>query len=215
MRIIPQDFRNTFDIFKRYWMAYGGSNALFKSPYLYSAIFISGISFSLWTKSGWWDLPISILPNLIGFTLGGYAVWLSFGDIKFRSWLCKSRGNTASIFMKVNASFVHFIVIQVLSLLYAIIAKSLPVFHIAYIFNRFRDPSSMAFWSYCPVGMFIKIGAFTGFCLFIYSILCGLAATMAVFRFSSWLEWHTLNPPRIRGARKRVIIKPSTERQKK
>jgi len=198
MKLISEEIKFTFDIFKRYWDAYGRLPALLKSPYLYLAFLVSGSAFSLWTKPGWWDLPLGILPNLIGFTLGGYAVWLSFGDIKFRAWLCKDRGRGTSIFMKANAAFVHFICVQIFSLIYAVVAKSLPLFHLAYLLNKQKDPSALPFWSFYLVPIIIKIGSFIGFCLFIYSILCGLAATMAVFRFSTWLEWHTRYPPKIR-----------------
>jgi len=203
VKLFPTEFNSTIAIFRRYWKAYGGFHALFRSLYFYTAILISISTFSIWTKANWWDLPIAILPNLIGFSLGGYAVWLSFGDIKFRSWLCKDRGETVSIFMQVNAAFVHFICVQVLALIYGVIAKSLPLYHCLYLKNHFHDPSQLLFWSCQSVRWLTWLGAFVGFSLFAYSILCGLAATMAVFRFSGWLEWHTLHPKPTRRLRKR------------
>lgn len=181
-------YPDVWDIFKRYWNSYGGVRSFAKSPYFHISLLITSISFSIWTKSGWWDLPTSILPNLIGFSLGGYAVWLSFGNDKFRAWLCKSRKSNVTAFMQVNSAFVHFIIIQILALSYAIVAKSLPLFHAIYLLNGRHDPSALNIWTHKAIFISVRFGWFIGVLLFVYAVLSGLAATIAVFRFSYWLE---------------------------
>jgi hypothetical protein len=185
----PKKNQDIENIFLRYWSTYGGLKALFASGYLHVAILLTLIAFSHWTKPRWWDLPLTILPNLLGFSLAGYAVWLSFGDEGFRKSL-SIKNKDDSLYMKVNATFAHFIIIQIGSLLYAFLANSLPLFHVFYLFNGSTDPSHMKIWNSQGIHYLINTFWFLGDLLFIYSILCGLAATMGVFRFSSWLDTH-------------------------
>src|SRR6185295_12041303 len=67
----------TFRIFARYWQAYGGWRALFRSLYLHVAIIITCLLWGRWTMAGWWEMPLAVLPNIIGFSVGGYALLLS------------------------------------------------------------------------------------------------------------------------------------------
>ena len=101
------------NVLNMYWYYYGQSKALFKSPYLYTAIVITFIFYPLWTKPYWWDVVINILPSIIGFSLGGYAILLSFGNESFQK-LISGIGENGSIspYMELSASFVHFLIVQ-------------------------------------------------------------------------------------------------------
>src|SRR5690554_7741499 len=72
-------------LFARYWIAYGGFKSIVGSPYMHASLFITLISSGIWLKYDWVEIPISVLPNIIGFSLGGYAIWLALGDDKFRA----------------------------------------------------------------------------------------------------------------------------------
>jgi hypothetical protein len=151
----------------RYWKIYGGWHALLCSPYFHLSIIISLICYPIWSTDhegwAWFNLCISVMPNLIGFTLGGYAMLLAFGNEKFRSLLAGSDDSgDASPFMKVNATFIHFILMQILSLLIALIELA---------------------WS-IKVGVF----AFIGFTIFLYALLTGIAAAFAILRLAGWFD---------------------------
>lgn len=174
-------------IFKRYWNAYGGFAGILKSPYMHVSLVITIFSSGNWLETDWFDTPISVLPNIIGFSLGGYAIWLALGDDKFRKSISGSTNNgKESPFIQVNASFVHFIFLQITALLTALLIKSEPLTHSPIIIQRF-------FLEICPqlyeFSLYLKVvGAFFGYFLFIYAILSALAATFAIFRIAGWLE---------------------------
>ncbi len=151
----------------RYWKIYGGWHALLYSPYFHLSLIISLICYPVWYVEhegwAWFNLCISVIPNLVGFTLGGYAMILAFGNEKFRSLLAGAGDNgEASPFMIVNATFIHFIVMQILSLLIALI----------------------------EIGWAIKTGvfAFIGFTIFVYALLTGIAAAFAILRLAGWFD---------------------------
>lgn len=170
---INSQYKNIKESFSYYWNCYGGLRSLLASPYLIFSIIFSLVASPIWTneidKQSWFDLPISMLPNLLGFTLGGYAILLAFGDDGFRRLLSRTdeeEKEKISPFMKVNGAFVHFVVVQVLAILLAILGNSLSI----------------------KSGPF----AFVGFTCFIYAILTGLSAVMAVLRMAKWLDaWNS------------------------
>jgi hypothetical protein len=153
---------------RRYWKLNGGLSGVLRSPYFVCAIIVSLLCYPAWATEnkdwGWYNICISIIPNLLGFTLGGYAMLLAFGSEKFRMLLAGSEDDKRpSAFMGVSATFIHFIILQILALLLSIIASA-----------------------WC-----IKSGvfAFIGFTVFIYSLLSALAAALAILRLVSWFDY--------------------------
>lgn len=186
---IAYQYKGVYDVFSRYWSAYGGWEAIIKSPYFHLSIILTAISYGTWTGCNWFELPISVLPSIIGFSLGGYAIWLALGDEKFKAAISgKTSNGKESPFIIVNATFVHFISLQILALVFALTAKSFPIFNISISWQQaFVDFGP---WL-CELLIAIKyIGSMLGYLLFIYAILSALAATMAIFRIAGWLEIH-------------------------
>lgn len=186
-------YKGTRDIFKLYWTAYGGTKALLRSPYLHLAALILALTWNTWWApqcgkdgacSGWWEQNISVLPNLLGFTLGGFAIFIGFGDEKFRGILADPEpvpaGQTPvanpsslpNLYVGLCASFVHFILVQAVALLFAIVAKSW------WFYAPFMDPIR----DWLPV--MNTIAGAIGYGLFLYALTCVLAATMHVFRIA-------------------------------
>ncbi len=159
-------YRSVGKIWKTYWNVYGGFSALLCSPYFHFALLVSVVTCPVLkcAEIKWYDLSLSILPNVLGFTVGAYAILLAFGETAFRSLLMDVRksGEGPSAFMFVSAAFVHFIFLQVLGVIYAIICK-------IYSIN------------------FILI-SFIGVLIFIYSLSSIMAATMQIFRLTEWYE---------------------------
>lgn len=169
------------NIFKRYWTAYGGIKALFRSYYFYAALILTGALWPHWFYTEWWDLSISIMPSMLGFSLGGFAMWISLGDDNFRKLISGATENgKPSPFVAVSTAFVHFILLQMTSLIVALFAD-------AYNFIPQKDSLifSYAGSSYTYV---CRAGGFVGYFIFIYALLSGVAATMQLLRVSSWYD---------------------------
>lgn len=160
-----EQYKGVWNSLKLYWSAYGGLRALFSSPYLHIALLLTCAFWPLWTDGcdSWHEATLSVLPNLLGFTLGGYAILLAFGDDRFRQIIAGEEGEgKASPFMVVNASFIHFIILQALALIVGVGGKA------------------QVIWG-APA-------AFIGTFLFLYALLSAVAAGIAVLNLSSWFD---------------------------
>jgi hypothetical protein len=145
------------DLFKDY----GGFFAPFKSLYFWLsfaiAILINFLRKDVWL---WYEVALQVLPNLIGFTLAGYAILLAFGDKDFidaiRGKSDKSeQDGKVSPYIRVSATMAFFVISQILGLVVAMVftAASISTWWLNFLFG----------W------------------LFIYTLFLGLAATMAIF----------------------------------
>ncbi|HGY9582011.1 TPA: hypothetical protein ACOJQP_000372 [Vibrio harveyi] len=171
---------NQENVIRRYWKAYGGIKALFSSAFFYLAIAFTALLYTQWTKTGWWDTVLSVMPNLLGFTLGGFAMWVAIGDEDFKATISgvdEGDPNEVSPFMEVNATFAHFIFLQVFSILCAVVNKAydvtLPADHV--IVKALGDKFELV-----TLGFY----AFSYF-LFIYALLSALGSVLALFSVSA------------------------------
>lgn len=97
----------------KYWEYYGGIKAVLVSGYFWVSFFITVISYKFWLEPTWHDKFLGIFPSLLGFSLAGYAVWLTLGDPTLKKILSKKKQNgDPSTFLVINASFIHFIIMQ-------------------------------------------------------------------------------------------------------
>jgi hypothetical protein len=168
-------------IFVNYWHAYQGATTLLLSPYLYAAIVVDALTWGTWSGPYWWNTVLLVLPNLLGFALGGFAMFLGFGDDKFGALLVEnddSKPEDSSLYINLCATFVHFIVIQIGALLYALVAKS------CWFYYHWSTPMRALL---VPMNL---LGGALGYGLFLYSITSILAATMHMFRTAAWYEKH-------------------------
>ena len=81
--------KGVFKSFFLYWRGYGGIIALLSSLYVWLSLVITLIiainncdQQNLWE---WYENVINIIPSILGFALGGYAILVGFGDEKFLS----------------------------------------------------------------------------------------------------------------------------------
>lgn len=180
-------YKSTVEIFKVYWTAYGGTAALLRSAYLHWALLLLVLTWKTWVEpqtiagggvAAWWDQSLSVLPNLLGFSLGGFAIFIGFGDEKFRQLLAdpgsgKDVSISSNLYVKACATFVHFILVQALALMMAVIAKSW------WFYSPFMNPVR----DWLPI--FNGMAGFFGYGLFLYALSCVVAATMHVFRLAN------------------------------
>jgi hypothetical protein len=150
-----KQYKALYDIIYVYWRLYGGAPALFLSPYFHIAVFIAVLCGPLWWNSNdWASLALGSVPNLLGFSVGAFAIILSIGQVSLN--LLKNQTEAKSKYLGVVVSFVHFILIQSASLLVALIGKA---------------------WGG-------KLLGFVGCTLFAYAIILALAAAMRLFRLA-------------------------------
>ncbi|TAL16445.1 hypothetical protein EPN96_09135 [bacterium] len=153
------------EIARRHWEVYGGFLALVRSPYLHFAVILSSCIWPFWNtkeQGTWHSLTLSVIPNMLGFTLAGYAIMLAFGNESFQKAISGDSAKGPSPFIQVNAAFAHFIMMQIMAVIYAVIGKGL---------NIYSGPLA---WS--------------GFTIFVYSVFTGLAAVLELFRLSYWFN---------------------------
>lgn len=135
-----------------------------------SVYFLFSLAFSvilcllgLYQSADWLQLPLGILPNILGFTLGGYAIIISLGTEEFKKFLInKKLKNGQPLFLVVNAQFLHFIIIQVVTILVAVLIKAI-----------------------CPTNIVLSI---FGGCLFVYSIVLAVATAFVIMTMSTWYQ---------------------------
>lgn len=176
-------YRDIKKILNRYWSIYGGIKAFLFSPYVHVAIFETVLAVNLISaEDQWWDLALQIVPNILGFTLGGFAIFLSFGNEKF---IAAISGNdpdeeeSYSPFLGVCATFLHFILIQSLALCFAVFGR---------ITKNVKLPASEEYFFSDILIYGNKIFEWTGFWLFFYSIALIAAAALAIFRIATWYD---------------------------
>lgn len=169
-----------------YWQAYGGYKAIIKSFYFWASIIITSLCYSFWsTDKDWFLIPLSGLPSLLGFALGGYGVWLSVGNPKLKKLLSLSfeKNSVHSDFLVVNATFVHFIILQVISFIYLLVLKANSIGN---LLNYLKLKYPLNYTDCIAIIIdFLKIFAHGfGFLIFVYSIITMLAATFAIFNIA-------------------------------
>lgn len=166
-----------FEVFRRYWRAYGGIRALALSPYFHVAALLTALLAPYWLHQPWWDVALSAMPSLLGFTLAGFTIWLGLGSPRLRELMSRPGADGApSVYVQVAATFVHFVVTQILALVLALVAKALDFVPAV--------PASVQ----GLIDTLVPWGHGLGFLVFVYAIMTALAAAMGVFRVATWQD---------------------------
>ena len=163
-----------------HWRIYGRFPALFKSPYLRFAVIITIASWGIWSKPFWWTHILTVTPALFGFTLTGFAIFISMSNETLKEALVKtnyeSYGNNISAYTFLTNIFTHIMLVQILALIIATI--------------------SMGAWFYVPLpDMIEKIlpylnlcWGFLGYLIFNYSIFLLILLTFQIRMVSHTTE---------------------------
>lgn len=179
---IPPSYWKPLEPLREYWRIYGGVGAVLTSPYFHLSIVIAILTSPIWVATKWWELSISVLPNIVGFTIGGYAILVSFGDEEFKR---KIAGKTDdddgdSPYMHVNATLVHTIIVQATALLVSIVFKGLS-------FISYAEISESKDWSLISVMPGVILSA-PGFLLFVYGLVLLIPLSINIFEVASWYD---------------------------
>ncbi|WP_058968061.1 hypothetical protein [Type-D symbiont of Plautia stali] len=167
----------------RYWKIYGGTYAVIRSRYFWCAIFMTVVLYPSWAHQGWWNDILSLMPNLLGFSLGGFAMWIAIGDEGFKKVITGDEETENGVveyspYMSVNATFVHFILLQLMTIITALVTKAYSGILVKNAFMYYYLGIS---YKYILLGF-----SFIAYFLFVYSVFSALAAVLAIFRVSSW-----------------------------
>ncbi|WP_156385533.1 hypothetical protein [Ramlibacter sp. Leaf400] len=156
------------------WRITGGTRAFVRSADFVVALAITALCANKWLGQGWWDQAIAIVPSLLGFTLGGFAIFLGFGSDSFREQIT-TENQLTSPYLSVSAAFLIFVTAQCVALLYALICAAL-------YFPRppILDPLGPFLESATPVAWGI------GYLIFVLSITLSMRAALRIFRLSRW-----------------------------
>ena len=161
-------------ILNRYWKNYGGFDALIKSTYLWFAVVVTGITFCFWSKPGWWDVPLSVMPNLLVFAVGGLAILLGVIDVNtFRILSMRDKDEASSIMSTLTASFTHFVLVQSMALFLSVICRA---------FIGVCDDRDMVLSN-----AEIIVSGIT-WLIFLYALTLTFATAIEIFRFSEMLQ---------------------------
>lgn len=156
-----------------WWAIRGGWRSFFLSNYALAAMLLMVPTWNTWLYDSWWEQPIAVLPNVLGFSLGGYAILLALGDDGFRGVLApkSSDPKKTTTYLKNSAIFLHFVLVQVLALLAGIIAKS-------YRWPAFLDDQQTLKTVLRGTAGFLTM---VGYWLFLYALVLAAAASLSVF----------------------------------
>lgn len=135
-----------------YWHAYGGWPAVIKSPAVWFSLVFTIVCYPAWDEGKWPDATLSALPSLLGFSLGAMGIILAFPSSPLFK-LFSERGRADSYYLDLASRFVHFIFVQVIALLVALVGRS---------FNNF-------------------IVSFVGFFFLVYAITSAAFAALSLF----------------------------------
>lgn len=164
---------------KRYFRAYGGWSGVFGSPLFVASLVIAAASYRQWLSPKWTSIAYDLLPSLLGFSLGTYALLFSLITARVKAALRAVRNDDAiSALEQVNATFFHYIFVQVLALVWALAFDGNIIFDLA---TWARDECPRAWIAFLVLR---ASGSFIGFVLTIYSVTLIVGAALAIYRLA-------------------------------
>lgn len=160
-----------WELLRDNWHYYGGFKAIIFSPYVHIAALFTYLYSNYWSTSiNWSDDVLSVIPSILGFSLGAYAIFLAFSNENFVKVLTNQKTKTKnpndniSIYLVINSQFVHFMLIQVISIFLSITAKA-EISSSIYGTKEYLI-SCLGFWFFC------------------YALLTAVATTFSLLRLA-------------------------------
>jgi hypothetical protein len=159
----------TLGILNAAWRSTGGVKEKIKGFDFWLAVIVVILCYPTWSAPDWPAQVTSVLPNVLGFTLGGFAVFLGFGSDSFRTLLAQSNPSS-------NSAFMYFVVIQIVAIMYALIATAM-----------YKVITPKFFLTQAQLFQILNfIGAGIGYFLFVYSLATSFRAALRIYRLSRW-----------------------------
>jgi hypothetical protein len=180
MAVKPENqFKPFWRHIKGYFRSYGGWKSVLGSPLFLAAFVITSVSYRHWLTPDWTDTAYSLLPSLLGFSLGTYALLFSLITARVKGAMRAVKNDEAiSLLEQVNATFFHYIFVQVVGLVWAFLFSGNWFFDVA----KWLRPMVESAWFAFVVLQ--TMGSFIGFLLMVYSVTLIVAAAMAIYRLA-------------------------------
>ena len=173
---------------RKYCSAYGGILAIISSSYFWASVpfaLVSGYYSSDSQFSA--EKIVSIFPNVIGFSLGTFALLFSINNSRLVRLLSETEvGERYSLYEKAAATFAHFIFFQVIAIILAIFSFSLPEIQREFVIGsikRFGFFKTFQYYEYTNIVLSSYKYALS--LLLFYCLLLAVAATSSVFSLVS------------------------------
>lgn len=177
---VTKQYIGLHKVFKKYWSVYGKWRALLCSPFLHASTFLTILCAPMWWNANWWERSLGIVPSILGFSIAGFALLLGVGTDRFKLLIATRDPKKAySTLTTTSASFFHFILLQVASVVIALIASGRPIAWLADLFPYLNLRSSLILL------IASKTFRFMGFFLLSYALLTSVAASLSIFRLST------------------------------
>lgn len=174
---------STLGVLRFVWRSSGGTKSMLLSFDFYLALVVWALSSPMWLSAKWHDQVLAVLPNLLGFTLGGFAIFLGFGSDDFKRAITHSDEHS-SPYLSVNSAFLLFVTFQVAALFSAVISSAL---------WSIETPALLHDWI-VHIQYASKIGGGVGYFLFCYSLAFVLRAAIRIFRLGRWYNAYLQTP---------------------
>jgi hypothetical protein len=176
-------YKAIYSALREVWASYGGWSALFGSPFLHLSILFSLLSFGTWRNGDWWESGLSVVPAILGFAIGTFAIFVALGDEKFREMLAKGGKLRVKSVRDIYVSFVFLITLQAIAVLFCMLAASRPLVSIIELIRLQEiDIPPLILESGKIISIFSR---FIGFTLVVYSVLSVIPMTLSVLRMGS------------------------------
>lgn len=176
---MASQFKPFISRIKRYLSAYGGWEAIFRSPLFLISLALTAIGYANWLNDQWSSVSQALIPNLLGFSLGTYAILFSLMTSRLKRALKAVRNDRGTSYLdEINATFFHFIFIQVTALLWAFVYRGTALRDLLQEAATRWDGATDLF------GVLYATGGFIGHLLLIYSIALIIGAALAVYRLA-------------------------------
>jgi len=164
---------------RRYFSDYGGYKAVVGSPLFLTSLLVGLISYRSLREENWPELAFSIIPNLLGFSLGTYALLFSLISPRIRLALRSLRNDRGTKYLdEMNATFLHFIIAQVICILWSFLYRQSLFFDISSAISGIF-PSRVNLF---PI--LSDFGSYIGIVLIIYSLLLVIGSSLTVYRIA-------------------------------
>lgn len=183
MATLKSQYGGLKDSLLRYWRAYGGWRAFWTSPILHVSLILNIGCYAYWFDRSWQPLTLSLLPSILGFSLGTYALVFSLLTSKIKIALKELKTESGASFLdELNSLFMHFLVTQVVSIIFAILYSATLIHDVIMMISG--DP----LFSESAITFLAPIGGAVGCLLLIYAVLSVATAALVVYRLAAVVE---------------------------
>lgn len=172
-----------FENLRKLYKHHGGIASVASSFYFWLAVLFSILSFRSIPSFDWAEVTLTIMPSLAGFTIAAFAIIFAILEPNMLKALVSPDDEGQSPIAAIAASIGHAVLIQILSIIIAILSKLADIWDLIsnyfdwILYGKIRQ-SIYDFIISCINNLFSFLGLFFTF----YGVLLVLAAVLSIVR---------------------------------